>query len=262
MSDLVDRYLAAVAALLPRPSARTSSPSCATWSSTASRRPRRAWVVRWTRPRPRPCCARSATRSPWPAATRPHRALIGPELYPFWLVRVKVMLVIAAFAAVVPAGVLLATGHTDVRAFNGVFGDFVPTALSLIGAATLVGAAIERGWINIGGLANWKASELPRVPEGKTWFAKSRFDGLFELAAIALFIALVDPRPSVSGRPRAWRRQGGDRLQPDLPDPVLADPGPGDRPGGLGPRAGGQAGLECAGRAGAEAGLRPWADWR
>ncbi|USQ94990.1 HAAS signaling domain-containing protein [Caulobacter sp. RL271] len=189
MSDLVDRYLAAVAALLPKAQRQDI---VAELRDMVMNRIEEA-EARLGRPLDRRETEDLLREIGHPIAVAgrygPHRALIGPELYPFWLVAVKVMLVIAAFAAVVPAGVLLATGHTDAHAFNGIFGDFVPTALSLIGAATLVGAAIERGWIKVGGLANWKASELPRVPEGKAWFAKSRFDGLFELAAIALFIA-------------------------------------------------------------------------
>jgi hypothetical protein len=189
MSDLIDRYLAAVAALLPKAQRQDI---VAELRDMVMNRVEEA-EARLGRPLDKRETEDLLREIGHPIAVAgrygPHRALIGPELYPFWLVGVKVMLVIAAFAAVVPAGVLLATGHTDAHAFNGVFGDFIPTALSLIGAATLVGAAIERGWIKVGGLANWKASELPRVPEGKSWFAKSRFDGLFELAAVALFIA-------------------------------------------------------------------------
>lgn len=189
MSDLVDRYLAAVAALLPKAQRQDI---VAELGDMVMNRVEEA-EARLGRPLDKRETEELLREVGHPIAVAgrygPHRALIGPELYPFWLVGVKVMLVIAAAAAVVPAGVLLATGHADVHAFNGIFGDFIPTALSLIGAATLVGAAIERGWIKIGGLANWKASELPRVPEGKSWFVKSRFDGLFELAAIALFIA-------------------------------------------------------------------------
>lgn len=189
MSDLVDRYLAAVAALLPKASRQDI---VAELGDMVINRQEEA-EARLGRPLDKRETEALLREIGHPIAVAgrygPHRALIGPELYPFWLFAVKVMLAVAAFVALLPAGALLVTGHANAHAFSGVFGDFVPTALSLIGAATLVGAAIERGWIKVGDLANWKASELPRVPEGKAWFAKNRFDGLFELAAVALFIA-------------------------------------------------------------------------
>lgn len=189
MSDLVDRYLGAVAALLP--GAQRQDIVAELRDLVMNRVEERE--ARLGRPLDRRETEALLREVGHPIAVAgrygPGRALVGPEIYPFWLFAVKVMLAIAALAAVVPAGVLLVTGHGDPRMLNGVVGDFIPTALSLVGCATLIAAAIERGWIRIGDLANWKAGDLPRIPEGKPLFLKSRFDGLFELAAIALFIA-------------------------------------------------------------------------
>ncbi len=116
------------------------------------------------------------------------KGLIGPELYPFWAFGVKALLVVAAIAAVVPAVILLLTGEGDARTISHVVRDFVPTALNLVGFATLVAAAFERGWIKPDGFEKWKVSDLPQLSSGKSLFAKSRFEGMFELAVTVLFI--------------------------------------------------------------------------
>ncbi|MEW6388964.1 MAG: hypothetical protein AB1542_00745 [Pseudomonadota bacterium] len=189
MSDLVDRYLAAVAALLPK--AQREDIIAELRDLIVNRIEEREAVLS------RPLDKREVEEllreigHPIAVAGRygPRTTLIGPELYPFWMFGVKVLLAIAALAAVIPAGVALLTAHGDARLVMRTVNDFIPTALSLIGFATVVGAAIERGWIKLGDFTNWKVSELPRVPDSKDWFAKSRFDGLFELVAMGLFIA-------------------------------------------------------------------------
>jgi len=189
MSDLVDRYLGAVAALLPK--AQRQDIVAELRDLVMNR------VEEKEAERGRPLDRREMEDllreigHPIAVAGRygPARALVGPEIYPFWLFGVKALLAIAALAAVIPAGVAMITAHGDARLVLGVVYDFIPTALTLVGAATLVAAAVERGWINTKGFERWKVSDLPRVPDGKGLFLKSRFDGLFELVATALFIA-------------------------------------------------------------------------
>lgn len=188
MSDLVDRYLGAIAALLPKASRQDI---VAELRDLIMNR-----VEDLEAQRGRPLDKREMETllreigHPIAVAGRygPRTALIGPEIYPFWLFGVKVLLAVAALAAVIPAGVAMLTAHGDARLVMRTVTDFIPTALSLIGAATLIGAAIERGWIGTEGFQNWKVSELPQVPKSKEWFFKSRFDGLFEAIAILLFI--------------------------------------------------------------------------
>lgn len=188
MSDLVDRYLGAIAALLPKASRQDI---VAELRDLIMNR-----VEDLEAQRGRPLDKREMETllheigHPIAVAGRygPRTALIGPEIYPFWLFGVKVLLAVAALAAVIPAGVALLTAHGDARLVMRTVTDFIPTAFSLIGAATLIGAAIERGWIKTEGFQNWKVSELPQVPKSKEWFFKSRFDGLFEAIAILLFI--------------------------------------------------------------------------
>lgn len=196
MSDLIDRYLAAVAALLPKASRQDIVAELR--DLVMNRVEEREAALGRPLDKDQTEALLREVGHPIAVAGRygPNRALIGPEIFPFWWFAVKVLLAIAALAAVVPAAVVLIAGHGGGYRIGGIISDFIPSVLTLIGAATVVVAAIERGWIKIGDLAKWKASELPPLREGKAsheggraWFAKSRFEGVFELAAIALFIA-------------------------------------------------------------------------
>jgi predicted secreted protein len=188
MSDLVDRYLGAVAALLPKADRQDIVAELRDLIMN------RAEALEAAAGRPLDKRQTEALLReighPIAVAGRygQSRALVGPELYPFWLFAVKAMLAIAALAAAIPAVILLATGQGDVHTIPRMIGDFIPTALSLVGCATLIAAAIERGWIRIGDLENWKASDLPRLPDGRRMFVKSRFEGVFELVAVFLFV--------------------------------------------------------------------------
>ena len=189
MSDLVDRYLAAVAALLPK--AQREDIIAELRDLIVNRIEEREAMLG------RPLDKREVEEllreigHPIAVAGRygPRQTLIGPELYPFWIFGVKVLLAIAALATIIPAGIVLVTGQGGGRVVSGAVNEFIDMALGLLGFAVIVGAAIERGWIKLSDFTNWKVSELPRVPDGKGLFAKSRFDGLFELVATGVFIA-------------------------------------------------------------------------
>lgn len=188
MSDLIDRYLAAVAALLPK--AQRQDIIAELRDLIMNR------VEEMEARTGRPLDKRETEEllheigHPIAVAGRygPRQSLIGPELYPFWLFAVKVMLAVAALATFVPGAVLLVIGDADAHRVSGLLGDFTSLAFSLIGAATIVAASIERGWIKVDDFAKWKVADLPQIPQGKPWFAKSRFDAVFELAALALFV--------------------------------------------------------------------------
>jgi len=188
MSDLIDRYLAAVAALLPKASREDIVAELRDLIlnriEAAEERLGRSLDKRETEG------VLHEIGHPIAVAGRygPSRALVGPELYPFWEFAVKAMLAVAALAAAIPAAIVLATGRGDAHAVWGLVHDFIPNALGVVGAATLVAAAVERGWIRLGDLSQWKVSDLPRLPDAPNLRLKSRFDGLFELVAILLFI--------------------------------------------------------------------------
>lgn len=189
MSDLIDRYLAAVAALLPKASRQDIVAELRDLIMNRVEE-REAALGRPLDKRETEALLREIGH-PIAVAGRygPRTALIGPELYPFWIFGVKVLLALAAAATVIPAGVVLVTGQGGGHVISGAINDFIDMALGLLGFATVVGAAIERGWIKLGDLSNWKVSDLPHAPDTIGWFARSRFDGLFELAATGLFIA-------------------------------------------------------------------------
>jgi hypothetical protein len=118
----------------------------------------------------------------------PQRALIGVELYPFYIFAVKAALAIAAVVTLIPAVVDFVTDGGDVsRILNHAIGNYIPAALQLIGVATIVGAAIERGWIKAGDFGQWKVSDLPHVSAKKEWFRTTRFEALFETIFMAFF---------------------------------------------------------------------------
>ncbi len=188
MSDLIDRYLGAVAALLPKDERQDIVAELRDLIDNRLEE-KRGETGRPLDKRQTEALLREIGH-PIAVAGRygSGRGLVGPELYPFWLFGVKAMLAIAALAAVIPAIVLLVTGQGDIRTIPHMVGDFIPTALSLVGCATLIAAAVERGWIKVGDLANWKASDLPVIPDGRRLFMKNRFEGMFELAALCLFV--------------------------------------------------------------------------
>ncbi|MDB5455472.1 MAG: hypothetical protein JWP92_1057, partial [Caulobacter sp.] len=134
----------------------------------------------------------------------PQRVLIGVELYPFYIFALKVALAIAAFVTVILTAVQVAAGGDNpsdavigaLRVFPPlllirVLNDLVPTVLMLVGAATLIGAAIERGWIKTEAFQQWRVADLPHVSDlsmQKGPFQSKRFEALLELTVTVLFI--------------------------------------------------------------------------
>lgn len=118
----------------------------------------------------------------------PQRALIGVELYPFYIFAVKVVLAIAAFVAVIPAVIGAVTGDGDVaRAISHAIHAFIPSALTWIGLITIIGAMVERGWIKTGDFGQWKVSDLPHISTKQPWFRTTRFEALFEVIFMTFF---------------------------------------------------------------------------
>ncbi|MGR4864865.1 HAAS signaling domain-containing protein [Caulobacter sp. LARHSG274] len=115
------------------------------------------------------------------------RSVIGPELYPFYMFAVKGLLILSAAVTAIPIVIAMFTGDEGAAAPARFLSDFLTTAMMMIGAATVVGMAIERGWIRLGRTLDWKVADLPRLDRrgGKV---RSRFKASFELAATLLFI--------------------------------------------------------------------------
>lgn len=190
--DLLDRYLAAVAALLPK--AQREDIVAELRDLLLDQMEAKAEQLG------RPLDAKEteavlkAFGHPIAVAGRfgTPRSLIGPELYPFYIFGVKGLLAVAAFATALPLIIGLITGDLHAADVLARFlSSFITLALTLIGAATVVAAGIELGWLP-GRKLDWKVSDLPRLDGGKKGLVKkpggSRFEAAFELAATVLFI--------------------------------------------------------------------------
>jgi hypothetical protein len=187
--DLLDRYLAAVAALLPK-TQREDIVAELRDTLLTQMEEREA-----QRGRPLDAAEREAVLRafghPIAVAGRygASHTLIGPELYPFYMFAVKGLLIVAAAVTAIPLVISIIIGGEDAAGGLAHFlSGFLTTAMTLIGAATFVAAGIERGWIPVGDLLDWKVADLPSLggPARKT---KTRFEAAFELAVLLLFIA-------------------------------------------------------------------------
>lgn len=88
-------------------------------------------------------------------------ALIGPQLFPYWLFGVKAGLMILAVVSGIGLLIDLTNGSNNfgqdiAHAFHGFFGN----ALTLLGALTLAGAIMEHYDIRPKWLTNWRVSDL------------------------------------------------------------------------------------------------------
>ncbi len=103
------------------------------------------------------------------------RYLIGPELYPLYMLVLKLVLAAVAFAAVVTGVVQAAVSPGDVSHAVGTMVDVLWSgAFSSIGAVTLAFAGLQRTGAGARILADWRVDELPRFNHRKrrtpAWF--------------------------------------------------------------------------------------------
>lgn len=190
--DLLDRYLGAVAALLP--AAQRQDIVAELRDVLMSRIEEKE--AQQGRPLDKKALEALFREFGHPLAVAgrygPQRALIGVELYPFYIFAVKVAVLIAAFVAAIPmvVGAFTGDGGGDVdgrRVISHAIHAFLPSALMLIGVITIIGAAIERGWIKTGDFGQWKVSDLPHISTKKPWFRTTRFEALSEVIFMTLF---------------------------------------------------------------------------
>ena len=114
--------------------------------------------------------------------------LIGPELFPFYLFSLKVVLAICALILVVSsvAGAAFGGDHAMRSRMHGVSGGRW-ALLGNAGLVTLSFASIERtGWLTEH-LARWKPEQLPDLGDFQTK-SKSAWESMFEVAVGAGFI--------------------------------------------------------------------------
>lgn len=194
--DLLDRYLAAVAALLPK---AQREDIVAELRDTLLNRmeEKEAELGRPLNAKEREAVLK-AFGHPIAVAGRfgPTQSLIGPELYPFYVFGVKVLLVVAAVVSVIPLVISTVTDPGSASNPARFLSSFINTGLTMIGIATVLGVAFERGWIPRAGFADWKVADLPvldSLSPGKTGLfhrsvSQRRFEALLEVILIALFM--------------------------------------------------------------------------
>jgi hypothetical protein len=186
--DLLDRYLAAIAALLPKDQRQDIAAELRDILLNRLEE-KEAELGRPLTAAEREAVLR-AFGHPIAVAGRygTPRSLIGPKLYPFYMFAVKGLLILAAAVTAIPVVIsIIIGGETVAGGLTHVLSNFIAAAMTLIGAATIVGAGIERGWIPVGQSLDWKVVDLPRL-DRKTGKIKSRFEAAFELGAVVLFI--------------------------------------------------------------------------
>jgi hypothetical protein len=187
--DLLDRYLAAVAALLPT-AQREDIVAELRDTLLNQMEEQEAELGRQLTANEREAVLR-AFGHPIAVAGRyaASRTLIGPELYPFYMFAVKGLLILAAAVTAIPLVIsVIIGGENAAGGLSHFLSGFITSAMTLIGVATVVAAGIERGWIPVGGLLDWKVADLPSLGGQGKRKLKSRFEASFELAALLLFI--------------------------------------------------------------------------
>lgn len=187
--DLLDRYLAAVAALLPKAQREDIVAELRDLLLNRIEEKEEAKGAPLT-DKEREAVLKDFGH-PLAVAGRygPQRSLIGPTLYPFYVFALKIALAVAAAISLIPALAAGLLGHDNPARLvaNALFDHLPSAALMLTGLVTLVAAGIERGWVPLTGLTEWKVSELP-VPGKKKGLFETRFNAVFEVVVVALFI--------------------------------------------------------------------------
>jgi hypothetical protein len=113
--------------------------------------------------------------------------LIGPDVFPFYLFALKVVLAISAAIVIVSAVAHALFAADSVRALRHIGADIFWTLLSNAGIVTLIFAIVERtGWINLY-LERWRPEDLPDL-RGVGAKPKSAWEAVFE---VAVGVALI-----------------------------------------------------------------------
>ena len=98
----------------------------------------------------------------------PQRHLIGPEIFPYWWLGAKGVVILAAVIGIVDGFAHVARGSHDPFTMIGVaWGTFWTTGLFLIGLLTVVGAVMEH--YKIQPFANWRVADLTNYGLGAAW---------------------------------------------------------------------------------------------
>jgi hypothetical protein len=153
------------------------------------------------------------------------RSLIGPAVYPVYILALKIVLGVMAVAELASAVVRTAVdaakdGSFRLAAHIGeAFGDFWVSAFFMGGLITLIAAAVERTNPKLE-FENWKPQSLPRPVKPRGRRPQSRIDAAFGFAInVAIFLWLLgyleagDAYPEYLS-PERWIEKSGLELAP------------------------------------------------
>ena len=124
----------------------------------------------------------------------PQRQLIGPAVFPFYWVALKIALGVALVVQVVVAGVLLASGREGHEVVDLLIRFPTSGAISVFGWVTLVFGLGQLALTRAGVFEGWQPRTLPQAPARQP--RASRFHAFFELVGHAAVLAWLLTLPS------------------------------------------------------------------
>jgi hypothetical protein len=116
----------------------------------------------------------------------PQQYLIGPNMYPFWMMAMRAMLVAVGVVYAVLAVISLTTRGHVVQALIQAATGFAGTALFWAAMITLMFCIFERNQIRFGFLDRWPPAKLAANSGG---FYMKRSESLFDIVIGAFFLA-------------------------------------------------------------------------
>jgi len=115
--------------------------------------------------------------------------LIGPELYPLYVFVLKILLAVVAVIAVV-TGVVTAAVHPENpgAGIGAAIGAFIQGGVTDVGALTIIAAIIQRQKVRPKFLTDWNPRDLPKPLQRPVFRPQTRFDNVAGLIAQGVFV--------------------------------------------------------------------------
>ena len=138
------------------------------------------------------------------ARYRPQQSLVGPDVFPFYIFVLRIMVLISVGIQVaIAAGRIIFGDGTAMQIVAQSWGALWMSLIISVGVITIIFAAMERFGFPADHLKRWKPEQLPAVSDRR----KSAWESAFEIAAGAIFL-LWWIGPSICRSPRAARISG------------------------------------------------------
>ncbi len=198
--DLVERYMAAIRRNLPKAKANDIAAEIA--EDLQSRREDREEALGRPLTREETTAMLRSFGHPLVVAGRfrPHQYLIRPEVYPFFLFVMKIVLaaVVALVAGITVVNLVLGTGDF-VRAVVQAIGDLLSFLLFTVALVTLIFAMLERAGFPAEHVAKWTPEQLPDPLDKPQSQWESAFEAGLGLALLLWWTGVVDLPRFISG---------------------------------------------------------------